>query len=421
MTMAIEQPDVIRNMNAALAEMPRPAPTPTGPAIENKPLVGAEVVIKLSLSPGMVTLMAAPVAVLTTMLLGWLALRTLGMPIFASEMFAGAIVSAVGGMFAALPLFILMKKGAQVIAQAGILGIALRIGATLMGLLIAGPAPAQPAPYAFGLLGAGILFPPAGRGDRRGRLVEHQGQALIEGSIAARKRFQWGKTPGRGTWRFRFCLRILPDFAGFAQKFPQNRLRPPCGASVCSCWRWPYSARHSGLSPWDRSGAANTRSSHDDRPFWRDPKSEILCGPPRCKRPRCFVQKRPHQRCLPQKRRRENVDSRSLVQQKFHNIAPPGVRCRPQRALKIAVAPVKSGINQRGIISQQFGNAPNRRAPVRQTLRRLPAAGQECWTFKNLRGVEEVKFLWIILCKVGPLCQTKFGGKCICLHGKNNL
>jgi hypothetical protein len=138
MAVAIEQSDVMKSMQAALNEAAPVRPTPTGPAIENKPLVGAEVTIRLSLSPGMVTLVAAPISVLVTMLVGWLMLKTAGLPVYPGEMVAGAIVNTVGGVFAALPLFILMKRGAQAIAQAGILGIALRIGAILMGMLIAG-------------------------------------------------------------------------------------------------------------------------------------------------------------------------------------------------------------------------------------------------------------------------------------------
>jgi hypothetical protein len=137
-TMAIEQSEVIKSMQAALSAAGPVRASPTGPAIENKPLVGAEVTIRLSLSPGMVTLIAAPVAVLATMLVGWLVLTTAGMPIHAGEMVAGAIVNTVGGIAAALPLFILMKRGAAVIAQAGILGIALRVGTVLLGLLMAG-------------------------------------------------------------------------------------------------------------------------------------------------------------------------------------------------------------------------------------------------------------------------------------------
>jgi hypothetical protein len=138
MAIAIEQPEVLKSMQAAMNATVPVKPAPVGPAIENKPLVGAEINIRLSLSPGMVTLIAAPVSVLITMLVGWLMLTTVGMPIFAGEMVAGAIVNTVGGIFAALPLFILMKRGAVAIAQAGILGIALRIGAILMGMLIAG-------------------------------------------------------------------------------------------------------------------------------------------------------------------------------------------------------------------------------------------------------------------------------------------
>ena len=138
MTTSVEQSEVVRSMQEALAATRVVRPLPTTPAIENKPLVGAEVNIKLSLSPGMVVLIAAPVTVLVTMLVGWLILRTAGMPVYGAEMAGAAIVSVVGGGMAALPLFILMKKGVAAIAQAGLFGIALRIGATLIGLLMAG-------------------------------------------------------------------------------------------------------------------------------------------------------------------------------------------------------------------------------------------------------------------------------------------
>lgn len=138
MAVAIEQSDVMKSMQAALNEAAPARPAPTGPAIENKPLVGAEVTIRLSLSPGMVTLVAAPITVLVTMLMGWLLLKTAGMPVYAAEMTGAAIASTVGGVVASLPLFILMKRGVAAIAQAGILGIALRIGATLMVMLAAG-------------------------------------------------------------------------------------------------------------------------------------------------------------------------------------------------------------------------------------------------------------------------------------------
>lgn len=138
MALAIEQSEVIKSMQAALVTAVPVRQTPQGPAIENKPLVGPEVTIRLSLSPGMITLIAAPAAVLATMVVGWLALRTSGLPIHAGEMVAGGVVNTLGGIAASLPLFILMKRGATVIAQAGILGIALRVGTVLMGMLMAG-------------------------------------------------------------------------------------------------------------------------------------------------------------------------------------------------------------------------------------------------------------------------------------------
>ena len=135
---AFEQPEVIRNMQEALAQVPTPKAVPTGDAVDSKPLIGGEINIHLALSPGMVTLLSAPATVLVTMLLGWLMLKTVGMPVYPGEMLGGAIVNIVGGVAASIPLFILMKKGAAAIAQAGILGIALRLGTVLMAMLIAG-------------------------------------------------------------------------------------------------------------------------------------------------------------------------------------------------------------------------------------------------------------------------------------------
>ena len=135
------RPDVLLSMQETLDAIPTPKPIPAGPAVDSKPLVGGEINIHIALTPGMITLIAAPVTVALTMLLGWLLLKTAGMPLYASEMFGGAIANTLGGAAASLPLFILMKKGAQAIAMAGILGIALRVGTVLMAMLVAGAEP----------------------------------------------------------------------------------------------------------------------------------------------------------------------------------------------------------------------------------------------------------------------------------------
>ncbi len=107
------------------------------PAIESKPLVGSEVTIKLALTPGTMTLIAAPVTVAVTMIAGWIFLTSLAMPTYVHEMMAAGAVNTVGGVLAALPLFFLMKRGTQAIAQAALLGIALRCACTLMALMLA--------------------------------------------------------------------------------------------------------------------------------------------------------------------------------------------------------------------------------------------------------------------------------------------
>lgn len=140
-SVAVEQPEIIRAMQETLAAVPKPRPLPTTPAVDGKPLVGGEINIRIAFSPGMITLLAAPVTVAVTMVLAWVLLKTAGMPISVGEMTGGAIVNVLGGVAASLPLFILMKRGAAAIAQAGILGIALRCGTVLMGLLIASAKP----------------------------------------------------------------------------------------------------------------------------------------------------------------------------------------------------------------------------------------------------------------------------------------
>jgi hypothetical protein len=110
---------------------------PQGPAIDSTPLAGGQVNIKIALTPGMITLLASPATVLVVMLVGWVLLTSVGMPVFAKEMVGGGTVITLGGILASLPLFLLMKRGAQAIAQAAILGIAVRMGSVLMGLLLA--------------------------------------------------------------------------------------------------------------------------------------------------------------------------------------------------------------------------------------------------------------------------------------------
>src|SRR5436305_644526 len=97
------RPQVLLSMQEALSAVPAPKPIPTGEAVDSKPLIGGEINIHIALTPGMITLIAAPVTVLATMLMGWLALRTLGMPLYAGEMFGGAIANSLGCSATFLP------------------------------------------------------------------------------------------------------------------------------------------------------------------------------------------------------------------------------------------------------------------------------------------------------------------------------
>jgi hypothetical protein len=114
----------------------RPA-DPVGEGVDPKPLVGGEINLRLAISPGTITLLATPVTVLVAMLVGWVILHGFGLPTYPGEMLAGAIANTLGGVVAAIPLFIWMRKGAIAIAQAGLLGIALRMGIVLTAMLIA--------------------------------------------------------------------------------------------------------------------------------------------------------------------------------------------------------------------------------------------------------------------------------------------
>ena len=92
----------------------------------------------IQLSQRLFTLAAPFVCVLATMAVGYLVLSFTGHTVHVSEMLAGAVVNTIGGVLAAGALLKMMKNGAVGIAQAGILGIGLRCGAVLVGMLIAG-------------------------------------------------------------------------------------------------------------------------------------------------------------------------------------------------------------------------------------------------------------------------------------------
>jgi len=132
---------------------------PLGDAIDGQPLLGGELNIRLALNPGMITLLAAPLTVLAAMLLGWVVLTSLGIPLHPREMLAGAIINTVGGVAASIPLFIRMRKGAAAIAQAGLMGIALRMGAVLLGLLLAAAPAWHMTPIVLAFWVMGYYFP----------------------------------------------------------------------------------------------------------------------------------------------------------------------------------------------------------------------------------------------------------------------
>lgn len=104
---------------------------------DRQTLAGPELNIRLSLSPRAILMLASPVAVGVTMLVGWVLLTSLALPLYGREMFTAGLLNVLGGTLAALPLFFRMHKGAIAIAQSGLLGIAIRCVAILGGLLLA--------------------------------------------------------------------------------------------------------------------------------------------------------------------------------------------------------------------------------------------------------------------------------------------
>lgn len=107
------------------------------PALEDRPLAGPVVTIRLGLTPGTIMLLAGPLAVLLVMGLGWVVLASLGLPRHVPEMIGGGIVNVVGGLLATLPVLFFMKKGVLAILQASMLAMVVRCGVILMGLMLA--------------------------------------------------------------------------------------------------------------------------------------------------------------------------------------------------------------------------------------------------------------------------------------------
>lgn len=114
-----------------------PASPPILAAIDPSPIAGPQITLRIGLTPGLITLLAAPMTVLLTMLLGWVVLKTAAMPLYAPEMFAAALINALAGMAASLPLLMWMKRGAVALAQAGMIAIGIRMCVVLIALLVA--------------------------------------------------------------------------------------------------------------------------------------------------------------------------------------------------------------------------------------------------------------------------------------------
>jgi hypothetical protein len=104
---------------------------------DRQTLAGPELNIRLSISPRMLLLVASPVSVLVTALVGWVVLKSMALPLHGHEMIGAAIINILGGTLAALPLFFMMKRGAIAIAQSGLMGIVVRCSVILGGLVLA--------------------------------------------------------------------------------------------------------------------------------------------------------------------------------------------------------------------------------------------------------------------------------------------
>ena len=128
--MSTEQNPALPQVQESL-NTPAPAQSQAARQVERaaRPAVG--------LSLEFVTLLAAPVTVLATMIVGYVVLSVAGLTLHPAEMAAGAVVNTVGGLLAAVALMRMIKKGTSGIAQAGILGIGIRCGAVIVGIMIA--------------------------------------------------------------------------------------------------------------------------------------------------------------------------------------------------------------------------------------------------------------------------------------------
>jgi hypothetical protein len=86
-------------------------------------------------------LVAPAMTVLATILVGSVVLTVMGAPLYALEMFLSGLINLSGGLAAAMVILVMMRKGVIGVAQAGIVGIALRCGTVLMGLLLVQSSP----------------------------------------------------------------------------------------------------------------------------------------------------------------------------------------------------------------------------------------------------------------------------------------
>lgn len=93
--------------------------------------------IHFHLNPATVLLSMPVLAVLLTALIGFIVTASFGLKFYGREMIAAGVVAVVGGMISALPVAACWRKDALKIAQAALMGIALRVGTILLGTFLA--------------------------------------------------------------------------------------------------------------------------------------------------------------------------------------------------------------------------------------------------------------------------------------------
>ena len=93
----------------------------------HKPVVVRPVEFTVRVSPAVLAMLTAPVAVVMTILVAGALASAMNLPLHVKEMIVGGMVNIAGGVMAAMPLVMLLRLGTTALAQGAVLGIAIRM------------------------------------------------------------------------------------------------------------------------------------------------------------------------------------------------------------------------------------------------------------------------------------------------------